>query len=192
MMVVPRALAAKLTCFLRRYDGNAYLYRGGEHHLDVALGEKPFDHSNKSLEIWRASIVKCDFLELLKEPESEFLDKMGFTSIDPHQFERILTDIRLEDYYDQLLITTSADWNIELNAAGASKGDAALWLTKALGLLPENMLCAGDNNNDLSMLLAGGLSVAPENALPEVKEAVDVVVPDCLEDGVENFFRKLL
>lgn len=190
--MVSRDLAAKLTRFLRKYDGNAYLYRHGEHHLDVALGERPFDHSNKSLEAWRASVIKCDFLELLEKAESEWIDKMGFSSIDPHQFEMILEDIRGEAYYDELLITTSADWNIEINAAGASKGDAALWLTRELGFKPENMLCAGDNMNDLSMLLAGGISVAPENALPEVKAAVTFVVPDCKEDGVENFLRKLL
>ncbi|MBO4873474.1 MAG: HAD family phosphatase [Lachnospiraceae bacterium] len=190
--MVPRELARKLTLFLRNYNGNAYLYRNGEHHLDVALGEWPYNHENKSLEVWRNTVVQCDFLELLNEPESAFLDKMGFASNDPKQFERILADIPAESYYDELLVTTSADWNIEINAAGASKGDAALWLTKELGLKPENMLCAGDNINDLSMLKAGGISLAPENALPEVKAAVDFVVPDCLEDGVENFLRKLL
>lgn len=190
--LVSRELAGKLTRFLRRYRGNAYLYRGGEHHLDVALGEWPYDHSNISLDAWRRSIVRCDFTEFLKEPESAFVDKMGFASNDPGQFRLILKDIRREDFFGELLITTSAEWNIELNAAGASKGDAALWLTKQLGLLPENMLCAGDNNNDLSMLKAGGISVAPENALPEVKAAVDLVVPDCREDGVENFLRQLL
>ena len=190
--MVPRDLARKLTLFLRNYNGNAYLYRNGEHHLDVALGEWPYNHENKSLEVWRNTVVQCDFLELLNEPESAFLDKMGFASNDPKQFERILADIPSESYYDELLVTTSADWNIEINAAGASKGDAALWLTKELGLKPENMLCAGDNINDLSMLKAGGISLAPENALPEVKAAVDFVVPDCLEDGVENFLRKLL
>jgi Cof subfamily protein (haloacid dehalogenase superfamily) len=190
--MVSRELAGKLTRFLRKYDGNAYLYRHGEHHLDVALGEKPFDTSNKSLVAWRDSVVKCDFLKLLEEAESEWIDKMGFASIDPHQFERILQDVPREEFFDELLITTSGDWNIEINAAGASKGDAALWLAKELGFGPEDMLCAGDNMNDLSMLLAGGISVAPENALPAVKEAATVVVPDCKEDGVENFLRKLL
>ncbi len=190
--MVSRELAGKLTRFLRKYDGNAYLYRHGEHHLDVALGERPFDRSNKSLVAWRDSVVKCDFLKLLEEAESEWIDKMGFASIDPHQFERILQDVPREEFFDELLITTSGDWNIEINAAGASKGDAALWLAKELGFGPEDMLCAGDNMNDLSMLLAGGISVAPENALPAVKEAATVVVPDCKEDGVENFLRKLL
>ena len=190
--MVSRELGVKLTHFLRNYNGNAYLYRNGKHHLDVALGEKPYDHSNKTLEAWRNTIVTCDFLEILKEPESDFLDKMGFASTDPAEFDRIREDIRFRDFADELLITSSADWNIEINAAGASKGDAAKWLTEHLGFQPENMLCAGDNINDLSMLQAGGISVAPENALPEVKKAVTVVVPDCRDDGVENFLKQLL
>ena len=189
---VPRAVAEPLTRFLRHYYGNSYLYRHGEHYLDIAFGHKPYDRSNKSLVAWMESVHKVDFLEFLKEEESATVDKFGFASPDPKVFDAIRADIRKEDFYDKLLISTSGDWNIEINAAGASKGDAALWLAKELGFGPENMLCAGDNMNDMSMLTGVGISVAPENALPAVKAAVTCVVPDCRENGVENFFRQLL
>ena len=189
---VPRALGVRLTHFLRQYYGNAYLYRHGRNYLDTAFGHKPFDHSNKSLVAWMAAAVKTDFLKLLEEEESAWLDKFGFASPDQAVFDAIRRDVVHEPFCDQLLITTSGDWNIEINAAGASKGAAALWLTAELGLSPENMLCAGDNMNDLSMLEAAGVSVAPANAVPAVRAAVDFVVPDCREDGVENFLRQLL
>ena len=76
--------------------------------------------------------------------------------------------------------------------ADATKGAAAKWLLDELGFTPDQMLAAGDNLNDLSLLQLAGISIAPANALPPVREAVTEVVPDCREDGVENFFRRLL
>ena len=70
--------------------------------------------------------------------------------------------------------------------------DAARVLLGRLGLTPENMLAAGDNINDVSMLELAAVSVAPANAIPEVLAAASVHVADSKEDGVENFLKQLL
>lgn len=190
--LIHRELGKKLVDYLRRFPGNAYLYRNGQHFLDTAMGQWPPRQGGRSLEEWIRTVVKCDFTELLEEAESENVDKFGFAS--PHQqvFDQIRATLPEEPYFSELALTSSGPWNVEINAAGAEKGAAALWLTQQLGLAPENMLCAGDNANDITLLRAGALSLAPENALPEVKALATQVVPDCRLDGVENFLKQLL
>lgn len=193
---VARPLAVKLTHFLRRYPGNAYLYRDGQHHLDTGLEQQAisrFPRTSQSLNDWMDTVVKCDFLELLRKEESEWVDKFGFATPDQSVFPRIREDLKGADFYPELLVSSSGTWNVEINAAGASKGEAALWLAEALGLKAENLLCAGDNYNDLSMLtIPGCLAVAPEGAVDEVKAAAHIITPPCEEDGVESLLKKLL
>jgi len=69
---------------------------------------------------------------------------------------------------------------LELQDMRADKGGGAAWLAKHLGLSSEHVYCAGDYQNDLSMLTRY-TSFAPRNAQPEVQAAVDRVGPHCDE-----------
>lgn len=191
--LLSRELARQVTAFLRRFPGNAYLYRQGRHHLDIAMGQPVYDRSFKSLADWMDTVVRCDFSDLLSEEESAWIDKFGFASPRQAVFGEIRRAIEKEAFYPDLLVSSSGTWNVEINAAGASKGEAARWLAGQLGFKPEEMLCAGDNYNDLSMLtIPGCLAVAPEGAVDEVKAAAHIITPPCEEDGVESLLKKLL
>ncbi len=58
--------------------------------------------------------------------------------------------------------------------ASFNKGTALTEIARLAGILPAHTLAAGDHLNDLSMLVTAvaGCLVAPDNAVPEVKEAV--------------------
>lgn len=58
-----------------------------------------------------------------------------------------------------------------------------LWVKK------ENFICAGDAITDLPMLQMAGLSFAPDNALEQVKNVVDYVVPPVKKNGMAEAFR---
>ena len=190
--LIHRHLAKEITAYLRPYNGNAYLYRHGLHYLDNKLGMKTTGDATNSLKVWFREAGKVDFDKFLAEEESEWIDKMGFSTQDQTARQTILREIRQQPFINEIEPTSSGIWNVEINAAGVSKGNAALWLCEQLGYDPSEMLTAGDNYNDLPMLTAGGISLAPLNAEPEVRAAATYVVPDCRDDGVENFLKQLL
>ena len=74
--------------------------------------------------------------------------------------------------------------NLELNAAGATKGAALAALCRALGVDPLDTAAFGDGTNDVSMLAAAGVGVAMANGAPETRQAADLVTASNQEDGV--------
>lgn len=54
----------------------------------------------------------------------------------------------------------------------------------------ENVLAIGDNENDISMLQAVGISAAMENAEDDVKQAAKFVAGHNEEDGAAHFLEE--
>jgi hypothetical protein len=67
----------------------------------------------------------------------------------------------------------------------ASKATAVNELAKSVGA--ERIVAFGDNVNDLPMLRAATLSVAPSNAIDEVKQTANVVIESNDTDAVAKF-----
>ena len=84
----------------------------------------------------------------------------------------------------------SGDGIIELNSTNASKGNALCILCEKLGIQLENVLAIGDNENDISMLQAAGISAAMENAEDDVKQAAKFVAGHNEEDGAAHFLEE--
>lgn len=80
--------------------------------------------------------------------------------------------------------SVSLPTNLELNAAGATKGAALAALCRALGVDPLDTAAFGDGTNDVSMLAAAGVGVAMANGAPETRQAADLVTVSNQEDGV--------
>lgn len=83
-----------------------------------------------------------------------------------------------------IIISSSLYNNLEINAQGATKGDALLWLADYLGISRESIMAFGDGENDISMLRAAGTGIAMENGLEVAKQAADEVTLTNDEDGV--------
>lgn len=67
----------------------------------------------------------------------------------------------------------------------ATKANAVRALAEDIGA--ERVVCFGDNINDLPMMAVADIAVAVENALPEVKEAADIVIGPNTSDAVARF-----
>ena len=80
--------------------------------------------------------------------------------------------------------------NLELNAAGATKGIALEKLCAALHIDPLEAIAFGDGTNDISMLRSAGIGVAMANAAPETLAAADLVAPSNQEDGVAQILSR--
>jgi len=74
---------------------------------------------------------------------------------------------------------------LEAFCAGATKADAVRVLARRVNA--DRVVCFGDNINDLPMMEVADLAVAVENALPEVKEAADIIIGPNTADSVARF-----
>lgn len=92
----------------------------------------------------------------------------------------------------ELSISSSMYNNLEVNAKGADKGSALLWLADYLGIDREETMSFGDGENDIPMIRAAGIGVAMENALDTVKAAADMITLKNDEDGVAAAIRKII
>lgn len=99
---------------------------------------------------------------------------------------------RLEGLGLGLVLSSSLDKNLEINAPGVTKGSGLLALARHLGLTSRQLMACGDSGNDLAMLKAAGLSVAMGNAEPEIKAAALFETASNEEDGVAKAIERFV
>ena len=90
----------------------------------------------------------------------------------------------------EVLVTSSLPWNLELNAAGITKGSGLRNLCQYLGIEAEETMAFGDGENDWPMLEAAGIGVAMENGAPFLKERADRIAASNREEGVAEAIRQ--
>lgn len=110
-----------------------------------------------------------------------------------HDSDKRLAAIReLEKTFPGIALTSSQPYNIELNAASVSKGNALEILCRHLNIDRQKTMAFGDGGNDRSMLLAAGYAVAMANGTDEIKTVADFVTQSNDEDGVARAIEKLI
>lgn len=88
-------------------------------------------------------------------------------------------------------VTRSGPDNLEINAAGVSKGTGLEWLGAYLKIARSEMIAFGDSENDLQMLRYAGLGVAMGNAPAQIQGEADRVTLPCDQDGVAAAVEEL-
>jgi Cof subfamily protein (haloacid dehalogenase superfamily) len=91
-----------------------------------------------------------------------------------------------------LVVTSSAETNIEINHINAQKGIALQQYADLLNVPMDNVMAIGDNNNDLSMLQAAGVSYAMGNAIASVKKTAKRLTSSNIENGVAQAIEEVL
>lgn len=64
-------------------------------------------------------------------------------------------------------------------------------VAELLGIKQEEVMCIGDNGNDISMIEYAGCGVAMGNAIPEVKAVADFETLSNNEGGVAYAIEKV-
>lgn len=93
---------------------------------------------------------------------------------------------------ENILVTSSTPFNLELNAPGATKGGGLAFLTEYLDLEEEETIAFGDGENDASMIRTAGMGIAMENGASFLKEMADYVTLPNDEDGVAAAIEKFV
>lgn len=107
---------------------------------------------------------------------------------EPEKIEEVmaaLTDELKERYY----IVRSVPYNLEFLHKHVSKGAALQALSEKLGILPSEVMCLGDAENDVSMFEFAGLPVAMGNATEKIKGLARYITKTNNEDGVAYALR---
>ncbi|WP_277295460.1 Cof-type HAD-IIB family hydrolase [Streptococcus hyointestinalis] len=132
------------------------------HHTNMPL--RPF------MDI--ATVEHLDVFDVMIADDSHLLDKNEEAIRE--RFGKYCEIVRSEPHF------------IEFMHPHAGKGRALDCLTQSLGIPSHEVMSIGNAQNDVSMLEFAGISVAVENAVPEVKAVSDFVTSSNNEQGVKR------
>ena len=92
----------------------------------------------------------------------------------------------------ELVLTSSADFNIEIVSKGASKGDGIRRLAKKLGISTEEVIGVGDSRNDIALLEGAGLPLAVSNAADILKAKAAKVICSNKEHIIKYILENII
>lgn len=139
--------------------------------------------NEESLRIWEESMnhipAKISDAVLFFAMQNEKIGRPAYEHL------REIEDINPMFYFDTVYPGNAM---IEAFPGAATKAKAIKALAKNLGA--ERIVVFGDNRNDLPMLEIADLAVAVENAIPEVREAADIVIGSNDSGAVADFILR--
>lgn len=123
-------------------------------------------------------------------PDQKWL-KIGYRSEDKEILRKIHAELPNKE---QLEISNSSPYNIEVNPKGVNKANALERVCEELDLSMDEVMAVGDSLNDLKMIERAGIGVAMGNAQEVVKKAADYVTEtndlDGVAQAIEHFVLK--
>ncbi len=127
----------------------------------------------------------CSFDDLKIEHVNKIL------AIDFDDAERVTSWVNyLSKKMPELYIVKSTPYFCEVSNSEAKKSCAVNFLQNYWGLKKEEILTIGDQNNDIELLKAGGVSVAMGNATEELKKYADYITDTVDNDGFVKAIEK--
>lgn len=134
-----------------------------DHHIAISYKE------NEHIRMNFAEIPKENWLKILFADENVKINELR-------------AYINKKNYSTVDFIPSSVAY-LEMLPKDVSKGSALLKLIKMYKLHDYKVFAVGDYNNDLTMLEAADVSIAPSNAIDCVKEAADYITNATCDDG---------
>lgn len=105
--------------------------------------------------------------------------------------ESYVREVR-EHFAGQLVPQQNTGTSVDINPPGINKAVGVRALADAMGLTLDEVMVAGDADNDFEMLEMGAFSVVPENGLPEAKERARYVTASNDANGIALAIEKFV
>lgn len=163
---------------------------------DTAISEKPLanDHPyvihNKMMPDYKINFcIKEDIKELLHKYSNE-ISKVICIENNTEKHDTLLKvkeELKSTNLFE---VVSSSSNNFEVMKKGISKGNAVKELAKSLNIDRSEIICFGDNENDLSMIKYAGLGVAMGNACQLLKDNADYITDTNINSGVAKALKK--
>ena len=93
---------------------------------------------------------------------------------------------------NNLYITSSEQYYIEMASGSVSKASALQALAAQFHITPEQIMAFGDSDNDIELLSYAGCGVAMQNATANLLKAASAVTRSNNEDGVAFYLESFL
>ncbi|MED3687961.1 Cof-type HAD-IIB family hydrolase [Peribacillus butanolivorans] len=190
----------RIESILQWLDERNYYY---EVFTDKAIYtlKKGREHFHNEIKSLKSADLNTDMKELVEVAERQF-DQFGYVLVENYhdilkqeeEFYNILAcsfdKKKLEEAwnqfkkFDELMVVSSADHNIEMTSKRASKGMALEKLAFLMNGSLDQAMAIGDSNNDLSMFQKVGYSVAMGNAKDVIKAVCTTTTLKNDENGV--------
>lgn len=100
-------------------------------------------------------------------------------------------DVR-EHFGDRLVPQQNTGTSVDINPPGVNKAVGVQALADAMGLRLDEVMVAGDADNDYEMLEMGAFSVVPENGLSEAKARASYVTASNDANGIAAAIEKFV
>lgn len=178
----------------------------GEKHKLNRLYYNTFDTVISGVKFPEDYAYKVSNEVLPEEKRVKFLEEANLDEIYDEYDGKILKAIFIEEEYvdrlfkikeelktfEDLEVVSSWPNNVEIMPAGTSKGEAVKRLAEILKIKPEEVICMGDSENDLSMIKYAGLGIAMGNAIDLIKENADYITDTNENSGVGKAIEKFI
>lgn len=129
-------------------------------------------------------IVNSDVIDTINNFDGKILKGIVIEEAENKDKLWAAKDELKETFGDKLHVVSSGTDNFEVMIGTTSKGNAVAYLADTLNIQPEEVMCIGDSENDISMLKFAGVSVAMGNGLQIVKDVAEYVTDTNNNDGV--------
>ncbi|MDQ0150510.1 Cof-type HAD-IIB family hydrolase [Eubacterium multiforme] len=110
-------------------------------------------------------------------------------SVSPKKTEMFRKEL---DNIKEIVYYCSGHRSIEINAKGVSKGNGVKILAEHYGISRDEIICIGDNENDISMIEYAGLGIAMGNGIEKLKEKANYITDTNDNDGVRKALEKFI
>ena len=175
---IPAKTAAKVIDYIEELDSEAVVT---VEIMDNLYGYKKLKYDN------------LDFMKKDFNPEIvdvEFLKSQELTKILIADFE-YAKKIALKFKNELNIIVTDEGRLVQIMSAQVGKEKAVYTIAKNLGIGMEDIMCFGDDYNDLELFKAVGHSVAMGNAEPALKKIATEITLTNDEDGVAYVLERI-
>ena len=150
------------------------------------FAERPNIYVERHQNLTKAPWVKIDRLESVGEPVAKLLFEDEYEVLAEVQ-KFLLAQPWIKDYETIF----SGRHLLELTAKGATKAGAVTELARIFGVKKEHIYCAGDEENDLSMLELAQTAFVPEDCNPLLKDRPFCFVGPCTRHAVADMIALL-
>lgn len=184
--------AVEIMEYLDDFDVVYDCYQNGWGYMTEAHLEKVGDYISSAYfkSIYQKSRTPVPELKAYLREKGQGVQKLQFCTNDQALRKWLLADAQKR--FGDVTISAALPYNCEINSQDGHKGGALQKLCDYLGCRMENVMTLGDGLNDITMLQMAGISVAMENAAPEVKAAAKYVTASCDENGVAQAINKFI
>lgn len=128
------------------------------------------------------------FREMVNVRKGQIL-KAAIKELEEENYKKLREEL---ECLESLRVAKSDDYFVDLNSKICSKGQGIKILADYYGISIQNVMCIGDNENDIEMIQAAGIGIAMKNGADCVKQEADFITDSNDENGAAHAIYRFI